>query len=103
MYEELKSLSLNSQAFFASDSFDNSRNLFLPAFFRDVNSIEGLIVCIFFGPFPKPPNPIDSSRAEEKIDTLRQLVLENLEQILDTRDSAFCFAGAVGAKKISGL
>ena len=94
---------MNAQAFLTSDSFDNSCNLFFPAFFRDVNFIEGLIACIFFSPFTEPTNPIDSSGAEEKINTLRQLVLKNFEQIFDTGDSAFCFAGAVGAKEISGL
>lgn len=103
LYEERERLSFECQALVFGDAADFERNLFFPAFFRDVDLVVGSEVGVGLEPFSKSAHAVDGAAAEEEDDAGREAGLEGFEEVFGPGDGAFGFAGAVGAEEVGGL
>jgi len=98
--EELECFALKGEFFFECDAGHDAGDLFLPAFLGDVNFVVGLVFRVFLGPFAEAADAIDAGGTQEKVDAIREVVLEDFEEVFDPGDGTFGFAGAVGPKEI---
>ena len=97
--EELESFVFEGEFFFTSNAFDDGGDLFFPAFFGDVDFVEGAEVGGFFSPFSKAAHAVHGSGAEEEFDAGREALLEDFEEVFDSGEGALCLARAVGSKE----
>lgn len=98
--EELESFALECEFFVTGDAGHDAGDLFFPTFLGDVNLVVGLVFGVFLGPFAKAADAVDSGGAEEEVDAIGEVVLEDFQKVFDAGEGALGFAGAVGAEEI---